>query len=431
MEGQIRDYLRQKRLGQRLSVRALAARSGVGRSTLSDWETGRFQPRLPELKAALKALGVSTTEQREALRLMQTPRVIRLARETTLQETHAQDERIGLAPCGGDLLRAMRVRQGRTLEEVAAQTGVHHTTLSRWERGESWPNAERLHALCLALKAREEEIVALTCGRFSLSRNEIHSQEEMEARFYTFVHRPYRLEEEGLKELRLLSLEAEAWPLARHNHRAQGLLGEMYAGHAHYLGVHGRFAEAQGYADRALETMPRNGPPERWWFYAIVTLARSTVYRGHLPAPMRGVETFRPWLSEITWPDLRAWAQADMAKYLAMAGEMESALSLAKKACLTAERGAAEVEQWNRRHDYAGLLVKAGLPNEALSVLPLGEFAFYSVEAAMMWLTWAEARLALGDLCGAHDAMQQAYVLIEKHDLPHERSVADALARQL
>src|SRR5207248_1096237 len=45
-----------------LSLGQLARAAGVHKATLSRWEAGARQPRVPELEAALRALDVSATE---------------------------------------------------------------------------------------------------------------------------------------------------------------------------------------------------------------------------------------------------------------------------------------------------------------------------------------------------------------------------------
>lgn len=57
----------------RLSVRQVAERAGIGKSTVSYWEAGSFQPRLPELDAVLHALDASPAERARALALVDAP----------------------------------------------------------------------------------------------------------------------------------------------------------------------------------------------------------------------------------------------------------------------------------------------------------------------------------------------------------------------
>ncbi len=58
---------------------------------------------------------------------------------------------------GGDPLRAMRLRNGLSLEALAAQTAVATRTLRRWEQGETWPDLTHLYALCRTLNAHDSK----------------------------------------------------------------------------------------------------------------------------------------------------------------------------------------------------------------------------------------------------------------------------------
>jgi transcriptional regulator with XRE-family HTH domain len=52
----------------------------------------------------------------------------------------------------GDVLRRLRVRQGRTLREVSASARVSLGYLSEVERGRKEPSSELLNAICDALE---------------------------------------------------------------------------------------------------------------------------------------------------------------------------------------------------------------------------------------------------------------------------------------
>ncbi|WP_427142695.1 helix-turn-helix domain-containing protein [Shinella sp. G-2] len=51
----------------------------------------------------------------------------------------------------GDRLRQLRTAQGRTLDDLAAASGVSRAMISRIERGEASPTAQLLSRLCAAL----------------------------------------------------------------------------------------------------------------------------------------------------------------------------------------------------------------------------------------------------------------------------------------
>src|SRR5438270_1432944 len=117
MPVQLSSFLKERRNARQLSLRALAVRSGVGKSTLNGWETGASQPCIPELGRVLEALEVPPEQRQLALSLVDAPRGIR-----SLRDTLAQGGGPGTAirvPVAGHLLRTMRRRRGLSLDQVA------------------------------------------------------------------------------------------------------------------------------------------------------------------------------------------------------------------------------------------------------------------------------------------------------------------------
>ena len=115
------EWLKTTRTAQGLSVRGLAQKAGVGRSTLSDWEAGKSLPRLPELEATFDALGTLAEQRQDVVRQMETPRALQRSQTDTALFCPNWVEQVGLPPHGGDLLKAMRLRKRWTLEEAARQ----------------------------------------------------------------------------------------------------------------------------------------------------------------------------------------------------------------------------------------------------------------------------------------------------------------------
>lgn len=160
-------FLRELRKHHSLTLETVSQRAGITRVTLNRWETGTHQPRLPELEAVLRVLEASPKQRRQALNLLDAPRAKALFREELQRIADQRD--FGLMPQGGDLLRTLRHRRRLSQEILAARVGVSARTLHRWERSETWPTLEQLHAFCYAVGAHEEEVVALTVGRFFAS----------------------------------------------------------------------------------------------------------------------------------------------------------------------------------------------------------------------------------------------------------------------
>src|SRR5437899_3171633 len=103
------ELLKAWRKQKKVTRKHLSLESGISLATVKRWETGQTQPRLAELEAVLSALHVSSAQRQEALALVNAPRAVQRLREMT-----------GTGPpLRGDLLRAMRVRQGWTQQETA------------------------------------------------------------------------------------------------------------------------------------------------------------------------------------------------------------------------------------------------------------------------------------------------------------------------
>lgn len=140
MATEIGAYLRELRTARHFSLSGLAERAQLAKGTLSYWEAGRFEQRLPELEAALSALGAGAVERTQALALVQAPRGV----------------------------RALRRRRGHTPAQVAETLRVHSSTVRRWENSQVAVPAERLEDLCRALGAAPGERTAIASQRLRL-----------------------------------------------------------------------------------------------------------------------------------------------------------------------------------------------------------------------------------------------------------------------
>lgn len=99
-------YLRTLRSERGMAQREWAKGSGIHQSTLWRWEQGKTLPREIELHAALAALNASPAEQHRALALLDAEHgkgIERTALRSEIPLVHR-----------GDLLRALRLRQGWT-----------------------------------------------------------------------------------------------------------------------------------------------------------------------------------------------------------------------------------------------------------------------------------------------------------------------------
>jgi transcriptional regulator with XRE-family HTH domain len=138
------DRLRLAREEKGRSLRQVAGRAGVGRSTLSRWERGQTLPNGPDLERLYSVLGIETDSS--GFSLAMSP-----AEDTSLPATRSRRR----------LLRAIRMRSGRGLLEAAAVASVSKATLSRWESGDRWPGRLRLAEAAKALGASDAEVRAI------------------------------------------------------------------------------------------------------------------------------------------------------------------------------------------------------------------------------------------------------------------------------
>lgn len=407
------ELLQSWRVGRGLSRRGLAASAGISHTTLGRWETGKFLPCLPELEATLNALDATPTQRRQALQLLHAPRAIHQLHTQTLARTEILLG--GQRPSGGDLLRALRRRRGKTQGDVAAALGVTTSTISRWESGQSYPSAEELQTLCYLLGAQEAELIALTMHRFDLGQ--MHTENTLDA--LADCLETIRWKASGHRDLDFLALEARLWECAAHQPAAREILASVWAYYADYLSWKERFAEARDYANRALDSARETRLPSRLQIHAAIAGARAAAYRSAPFAPKRGLEELRPWLADdiALRPAYRAWLRADAALYTAQLGQNTDALVQSKEACQIATGSLYERELRFRKFDRAEVLLRSGQPEAALSIMP--DTLIQGIEYARPALLAAEAAGRIGDQTRASEYLRHASALIVAHDLQH------------
>jgi transcriptional regulator with XRE-family HTH domain len=413
------------RTARGLSLGQLARRAGLSKAALSQWETGKRQPRVVELETTLEALGASAAQRLLAFARIEAPRALRHLRQSASQEG------MTAPPVAGDLLRAMRLRHGWTQEQVGQRLGVERHSVARWELGERLPSIEQIQSLCYALDAREEELVALTTGAFSMtprSKTKHWAEADIAARLLV-IHdgQPGGLPT-GLEDLNYLTLEREVWEWAARTEAARNMLGQIYASHATFCRNQERWSEVQTLVQQALLLLSEAAPGPH---YARARLVEATVavYGGHQVAPERGMALIQALLDWPLAPEYAAWALSDMAKYMALGGKREAGLSLAGQAIRVAEQSRNIPEVVVRWADYGELLLEAGRPDEALRVLP-DPWGFSFPRSVETMLLVTKAHYQAGNLSEAHDWLQQASDLIAKHDLDRLRPKAQALEQQ-
>jgi len=420
-----------------LSLRGLGRRAGVSHDSLGAWERGERLPRLPELVAALTALGASPAERLCLITLVPAPRALSHAR----REEAGRGGWASLAgplPGGGDMLRAMRLRRGLTQAEAARAAGVSQGRLAEWERSGDWPDAGRLHALCLALGAHAEEVAALTSG-FCLYGGAEGDPEGLDLPvWWEHIQRAFRYDH-PLRDLRLLALGARLWPHAAADERARPLLMAVYAYQTRRLTYAGRPAEAACYAARTLDLARAGyGGGEQWAWAVIamgVALRGSGVGGGEAAVRRRGKRAagfLKTWEGTVRHPDNRAWLQSSLARSLWQAGEVDAAVDLGEKACRLALEAENPFEAPNCRQDLAVLLAAMGRFGPALTALEGARLLADCQEDSQVLhlMLEAECRLGLGQRAEAHERAGEALDLSARPHLSSLCPSAEALARR-
>lgn len=425
------ELLKQMRRAKGLSLRSLAKRAGIAHSTLSSWERGVYQPRLPELEAALKVLDASSAQRRRALALMDAPRAVIRRRAEAGESRAGFVAAVGTAPCGGDLLRAMRLRQGLPLETVARGIGVRASTLSRWERSEMWPEADHLHALCFLLHAEEEEVLALTCERcfqLPVALDESAAPEQWAA----VVESVYRAPD-NVRDLRFLSLETQLWHLSARRRFALPLLQRTYSYRARALMERNRFAEVDAYVERALNLAEEGHTIEDAWVWAIIASAANACHQRRRTNAAHAAQILGDWMEAVQHPHQKAWMLSERAVYLAQAGQTEEAVALNREAIRFSERHCPDVDTLFRWRDHARILTLGARYGEALDALEAAsQLMTLEAEAlARHRLLEAQCLLGVNSSAAAQESVQNALQVIVQEHLFYLQPLADTLARNL
>lgn len=401
------------------TLRGLALKSGVGKSTLAYWEAGSRQPSVAELETVLQALRATPSERMQAYSLLSAPRGLRRIRELSPLSV----------PTVGDLLRAMRNRQGWSQSRLADLLGVRQSTVTRWERAEMRPEGERFDRLCTVLEASPEERAALK-ARHLLEVAEAggHSGASPAAQFESLRSEVWS----GLAgpgDLRFLILEARLTSTLRPGTEALVLLARTYALHAAWLSFRGRLDEAVLEAQRSLDLVAQETPAAPDWLWAAHLLAKHRTETGRHPSPLEGLRILQRWASAAEpWCEYRHWFRRNTAEYLCMAGAVRSALDLSRQVYEEALMG--EGPDRHDRLSRAQILLRCGSPEVALSFIPDGVDGL-PVQRLNEAFTRVEVLFCLGEREAAQVQLDAAHRLITAEALWPFRDRAERLSRLL
>jgi transcriptional regulator with XRE-family HTH domain len=420
MANEFGNYLHALRQARKLTTTELAQRAGIRRATLSEWQSGKRQPRSQELDAVLKVLCASDKQKQTARELLESPKAfVRLRQDIARSDPDFVDI-AGDIPHGGDLLRALRLRNRWSQSELAARLGVPQTTLARWERSELWPQMEQLQYLCYLTHAHEEEIVALTAGQFRLASGYPLPDDDAIRRQLSAIAQANKSPREfSLTELRLLTLSAQAWQWARQDKARRDLLAEVYAQYADHLYMQCRFEEASQISNRVLDlhsTSRQTKNIER----AIIRAAEVAAQRRGRRGLSDAIHTLEAWRHRTDDPGNYGWILGDLARFQARYGQTEPAITRAREA-LEATHQVSERDLPFRKADLSRVLLHAHRSQEAQAVLSENsreEFHPYSR------LVQAEIFYSLGDEMTAQSLLAEIEDGIERRVFVDESEVS-------
>jgi transcriptional regulator with XRE-family HTH domain len=423
MANEFGNFLQALRQQRRLSTSQLAQKAGIRRATLSEWQSGKRRPRLPELEAVLKGLGSSEAQERQARELLSAPGALLHRR----QEGKDSDPEIfalaGNAPHGGDLLRALRLRKGWTQAEIAARLRVTQATVARWEAAECWPSDEDLHRLCFLTDAHEQELIALTTGRFHLSDGRTLScADDVGRELKAIVAVAGSAIDYPLTELRFLTLATQAWQLVRDGKARLDVVAQVHAEYANHLYMQHRLAEAGARAAQALDIYHSLRVQDKYTERATIRSAQVLSYRVRNNGLGEAIGILEDLLKGTLEQENAEWARSNLGLLKAREGHAEQAVALGRKTVQIAQQ-VAHFDPRYRPADLARILLLVRRPEEAQDVLrhaDIGTFPFHPYASLLQ----AEIHFTLGK----HEAALELLGNIQD-GLEHRRSVDESEVR--
>ncbi len=376
------EYLKELRLTRKINVRGLAKTSGVGKSTLYDWESGKAQPRVAELDSVLAALQVTENQRGRAYSLMHAPR-----------------GRIGLVdpsgmtapvPHRGHLIRSLRIRRGWTQQTAAQALGVTQSTLTRWETMQSFPPEAQLQHLCQVLGAQPEERNALHSLQLLAFDSGHPDIETCEAQIIDYRDHC----DPALGDLWGLSLKRQIQVLHGKTPAGQRLLSMLNTQHAYRLRMENRIVESNKAAWEAIQNFESLKASEGFFASALNILS----YSGPKVRRHRAkIRLLHHWLPRFPSGRTRMHLECDIAIHQSMIGGDDMALRLIESARSTLHSYNAESanDEEYFRLTLGRILTHYGQPCEGMALLP--PIQVYDWHSMGLMLFWLEAFLAAGE----------------------------------
>lgn len=350
----ISSVLRQARLRNELSLGALADRSGITKATLSRWEAGKSRPNAPELVRVLEILGIPDEERRRCVQQLGSRQAERFLSETSPETTP-------LPITGGELLRALRLRAGRTQAEAAQAVGVTQALLSRWEHNDCWPDNARLHSLCHVLAATSYEVQDLTTRAWQGHTELPRDKDALDQALIQLEQQPHH----APKDLQYLALASRYHDLYKANQISEDESLTIRGHFGNYLAWHSRLEEGLQVTLPLFNRFKKRSTPLRT--HEMMALSGLTDSVGFLLSQKHALEILLGFEGRIRKAHLTMWYDELSQK----AGNDDQW----DRACFYLERAIAcatnDESEWYARLQYAERLCRYGRPRDAMAQVEL------------------------------------------------------------
>jgi transcriptional regulator with XRE-family HTH domain len=410
-------WLQQARQRRGLSQYALAQGAHLSPSTINRWERDVTRPSIYELEQALQALGASSDERLEALRLLDAPRALITLQQLTRQQPHPSGELN--PPLLGDLLGALRRRQGWSVAQVAAALHVSERSVRGWERSQAIPSDEHLHVLCYVLRATPDEVAFILTRPLWLESPSTQAVSEgassLKARIEEMRQLIWQGATEGM-ELRLLALEAQAWWHVRQCPRHAEFLREVYTLCCQWYTLHGRVQDAEQYGYRGLHMVRQEPqfPRSAAWLIMAVAIGNAEPSRSETRL-VESARILQDWLPQVHQStEHEAWFYREMSEFYSAAHRYDEAERTAELGFQIIQRSDSMAEHQHAQVSRALVLCRVGQPRKAMETLILPENSLPPTQAHYLMVLY-EIYRSLGDKEQALAALVQAEQIARQH----------------
>lgn len=410
-------WLQQARLQRGVSQYALAQRAHLSPSTINRWERSVTRPSIYELEQVLQALGVSSAERLEALRLLDAPRALITLQQLTRQQPHPSGELN--PPLLGDLLGALRRRQGWSVAQVAAALHVSERSVRGWERSQAIPSDEHLHALCYVLEATPDEVAFILTRPLWLEPPSPQATQEDASLLKMRIEEMRQLIWQGATEgmeLQLLALEAQVWWHVRQCPRHAEFLREVYTLCCQWYTLHGRVQDAERYGYRGLHLVSHTHsfPRSAAWLIMAVAIGNAEPSRSE-PRLVESARILQDWLPQVHQStEHEAWFYREMSEFYSAAHRYDEAERTAELGFQIIQRSDSMAEHQHAQVSRALVLCRVGQPRRAMETLKPPENPLPPTQAHYLMVLY-EICCALGDTEQAVAALTEAEQIAQQH----------------